>query len=854
MKTRTLTSFDRFGGVLLAALVSANVNASNVSMTASDGSGTSSLNAAGKWNNALAPSSTNDYFTAGFLLRTPASGSSNFFLGKSLSLDFNPANALVGLAMKYPASGSVRVDDLKLNGGGLFNGQGGTMSVYGNIIVLTNSYLDPQANGRVLAIYAPISGGSTNTINLRASAGNAGGIVQVLGDGSGYAGKYYIWGVGDSVPGAVLQVGNGGTNGSLGAGNVTDNNSLRFNRSDSFIVANVISGVGNVVMSGTGRLTLSGANTYAGGTTFNAGIVNFASLANLGIGDLNFAGGTLQFAAGNTADISARNVNLSGACTLDVGANNVSLANSIGNSGAGVLTKTGSGKLTLESPGTYTGATIVSAGTLALGAGGALSSSPVISLASGASLDVAAVTGFGLASGQTLAGSGTVIGALTYAYGATISPGDTTNGTLSVNGDAAFGNCTWRWDMNVPNIVGGTNDLLVVSGNLALTPGIAVNMVFPGGIPIPGTYTLCQCSGSLTGDPADLTANLGNYSVTFALNAAATPRSVTVTIAGMPQNLRWTGQNSSEWDTTSLNWTNTVGLTNTIFSPGDIVRFDDTAAQTAVSVGSIALPARTTVDTALSYTFSGSGSIAGPGGLTKSGNGTLVLDLTNSYAGSTLIQSGVVQLGNGDDMGTFGLGPVTNQAAIVLNRSDAAGVVANAITGAGSITSIGVGTVTLGGASDYTGLTTVSAGTLKLGSATALGSASSPTIVADGAALDVNGQTNVLEAVTISGAGAGGGALINSATANAVLNGAVTITSDATVGGSRNLTLNGVIAGPFALLKAGTGTTMLTATNLYTGGTVVNNGVLALSNSLALGSSAPITINSGSSALQLNGG
>lgn len=854
MLNRTLTPLVRLGGMLLVVLVAANSNAANVSMTASDASGTSSLNSAGKWSNALAPNATNDYFTAGFLLRTPASGSSNYFLGKSLSLDFSPTNALVGLAMKYPSSGSVRVDNLKLNGGGIFNGQGGTMSVYGNITVLTNSYLDPQANGRVLAIYAPISGGSTNTINFRASAGNSGGVVQVLGDGSGYAGKYYIWGVGDSAPGAVLQVGNGGTTGSLGVGNVTNNNSLRFNRSDSFTVANVISGAGSVVMSGTGRLTLSGANTYAGGTSFNAGVVNFASLANLGIGDLNFAGGTLQFAAGNTADISTRNVNLTGACTLDVGTNTVTLANSIGNSGVGSLTKAGSGKVTLESPVTYTGSTIVSAGTLALGAGGALSSSPVISLASGASLDVSAVAGFGLASGQTLAGSGTVVGAVTYAYGATISPGDTNSGTLTVNGDAALGNCSWRWELNVPNVVGVTNDLLVVNGNLALTPGIAVNMVFPAGIPIPGTYTLCQCTGSLTGDPTDLTANLGNYSVTFALNSAATPRTVTVTIAGMPQNLRWTGQSSSEWDTTSLNWINTVGLTNTLFSPGDVVRFDDTAVQTSVTVGSLALPARTTVDTALSYIFSGSGSIAGPGGLTKSGSGTLVLDLTNSYAGSTLIQSGVVQLGNGDDTGTFGLGPVTNQAAIVLNRSDAAGVVANAISGPGILTSSGIGTVTLSGSSDYTGLTTVSSGTLKLGSATALGSASSPTVVADGAVLDINGQTNVLEAVTINGVGAGTGALINSATGNAILNGPVTLASDATVGGSRNLTLNGAITGPFALTKAGTGTTTLAATNLYTGGTVVNAGVLSLSNNLALGGGAPVTINSGSSVLQLNGG
>ena len=57
------------------------------------------------------------------------------------------------------------------------------------------------------------------------------------------------------------------------------------------------------------------------------------------------------------------------------------------------------------------------------------------------------------------------------------------------------------------------------------------------------------------------------------------------------------------------------------------------------------------------------------------------------------------------------------------------------------------------------------------------------------------------------------GALINSATANAFLNGPVTLASDTTAGGSRNLTLNGVIDGPFAIIRAGAGTTMLAATD-----------------------------------------
>ena len=856
MKQPSLSSSARLGGALLAVLLTTSLHAANISMTASDAGGATSFNAAGKWSNAQAPSAANEYFTAGFLLRTPASGTSNYFLGNSLSLDFNPANPVVGLAIKYPtAPGFVRVENLKLNGGAIFNGVGGTMSVFGNITVLTNSFLDPQGNNRSLAIYSPISGGPTSAIGLRSwvgvSTANAGGSVQLLADNSGYGGNWVIWG---HTNGVVLQVGNGGTNGSLGSGYVTNNYSLRFNRSDSITVGNAISGTGSVVVAGSGKVTLTGANTYSGGTSNNAGILNFAALANLGTGDINFGGGTLQFAAGNTADISVRTVTLNGVGgTLDGGANNVTLANPIGNSGPGGLTKTGSGKLTLSGGGTYSGATVIVAGTLALGASGSLANSPVISVASGAAFDVSAAVGFGLASGQTLAGSGTVIGPVAYAYSATVSPGGTTNGTLTVNGDVALGSCAWRWDLNAPGVIGGTNDLLVVNGNLALSPGIAVNPIFPNSIPIPGTYILCQCTGTLTGDSTDLTASLGNYAVTFSLNTAASPRTVTMTVAGLPQSLRWTGQASSDWDTTTLNWTNVVGLTNTIFSPGDTVRFDDTATQFSVAVAAPALPSQTIVDTASTYTFSGTGSIGGPGGLTKTGAGTLVLDLTNTYAGPTVIQNGTLQLGNGDDTGSFGLGPVTNNGALVLYRGDTAGVFPNPIGGAGSLTVAGAGTVTLSGNSSYTGPTTVNAGTLKLGSAAALGSTNGNTVLVNGATLDLNGQTNVPELVVIEGAGAGTGALLNSSTNVATLGGPVTLANDAAVGGSRNLVINGVIRGAFVLTKAGTGTTTLAATNVFTGGTVVNSGILALANGQAVGN-APVIVNSGGTALQLNGG
>ena len=780
-------AIQRILALALAGVIGipAVLNAATVSMTAGDATGATSFNTSLHWNNAQAPSSANDYSTAGFLLRTPTTANPLPFAGASLSLDYSGASIgggrNLGLGIKAPVGSTITVTNLYLNRAAILQTQGqGVETVAGNISVLATSFLNAGQTNRVLAISAPISS-STSSVTIGilddGAPGNAGGVVQLLGDNSAYQGSWYICANSDIFGGycAALQVGNGGTSGNLGSGNVTNNYRLVFNRSDSLVVSNVISGSGSVTKSGSGQVTLTGANTYSG-------------------------------------------------------------------------------------------ATLVNSGTLAVGGGSSLASSSLISLTSGAILDVSAVAGLSLASGQTLTGSGTVTGAVTSATGTMLFPGNTNGGTLTVDGNVSLDACSMLWNLNTDALTGGTNtlnDLLVVKGNLALNPGITANLVFPGsGLPVSGTYTLCQCTGTLSGAAADLTTTLSSpsYTATFLLNTNVSPAIVAVNIAPVPvtnanpQNLVWTGQNSSYWDTTSLNWTNTAGL-NTNFSYGDFVLFDDTTYNTYVSLIS-SVPGGTTVDTASTYNFvTAGGSISGQGGLTKLGSGTLILDLNNDYTGSTLIQAGVVQLGNGDAVGSLGLGAVTNHGSIVLTRSDAAGIVPNAISGTGSVTMIGSGTVTLSGNNSFSGGTTVNAGTLKLGSATALGAASGSTVVNYGAVVDLNGQTDgSLGSVSINGPGTGTGALVNHSTNAGILNGPVTLAGDATVGGSGNMTLNGEISGSYGLTKVGAGTTTLTAPNAFSGATVVSGGTLDIRNGHALGTSPTATILSGANVLQLDGG
>lgn len=362
-----------------------------------------------------------------------------------------------------------------------------------------------------------------------------------------------------------LQLGNGGTSGSV-TGNINiDNNasSLIFNHSNTRTSNNTIFGTGQVVKEGAGELTLTGDNTYEGGTTINAGTLAINADSKLGApsGPLTFNGGTLKFLDG-FKDIDARRditLNSKGG-TLDT--NGISSMISQIMHGVGGLTKTGSGKLTLTGANEYAGLTTLKGGDLELEGAGSVTGdikldnpdSTLIFNNTDNTVFGGVISGTGMLektgknilvlsedstwtgntmvkngmlivngdlsiddngnaekamtttvnSGATLGGQGIVGGSVVIDSGAALRPGSDEYGNEAVGKLTIDGKLTLEkgststFQLGETHAIGGDyNDLVEVNGNLQL--GGTLNVSVPdGGTFGPGVYRLFNYSGDLS--------------------------------------------------------------------------------------------------------------------------------------------------------------------------------------------------------------------------------------------------------------------------------------------------------------------------------------------------------------------
>ncbi|MEQ6483209.1 autotransporter-associated beta strand repeat-containing protein [Salmonella enterica] len=579
----------------------------------------------------------------------------------------------------------------------------------------------------------------------------------------------------------------------LGTGDVTDNATLEMNTGGDFI--NNIGGTGRVEKSGDDALTLSGSNTYTGGTTINDGTLIATSVDALGSGDVT-----------NNAVLE-----------LNTGGDFI---NNIG--GTGRVEKSGDDTLTLSGSNSYTGGTLISGGTLvatnvdALGSGD-VTNNAVLELNTGGTFDNA-ISGSGqvVKSGDetlTLSGSNTYTGGTTINDGTLIATsvdalgsGDVTdNAVLELNTGGDFDNAI----SGSGQVVKSGDETLTLSGTNSYTDGTLISG---------GTLVATNLEALGTGDVTN--------NATLELNTGG----------DFINNIGGTGRVEKSGDETlTLSGSNTY-TGGTLISGGTLVATNVEALGTGDVTDNAVLELNTGGDFI--------NNIGGTGRVEKSGDDTLTLSGSNSYTGGTLISGGTLVATNVDALGS---GDVTDNATLELNTG---GTFDNAISGSGQVVKSGDETLTLSGANSYTGGTLISSGTLVANDVNALGTGD----VTDNAVLELNtggdfdnaisGSGQVVksgdETLTLSGANSyTGGTLISGGTLVATsveALGSGDVTDNAVLELNTGGTFDNAISGSGQVVKSGDKTLTLSGANSYTGGTTISGGTLVASNVEALGS------------------
>jgi len=246
-------------------------------------------------------------------------------------------------------------------------------------------------------------------------------------------------------------------------------------------------------------------------------------------------------------------------------------------------------------------------------------------------------------------------------------------------------------------------------------------------------------------------------------------------------------------------------------------------------------------------TLTVAGNIVGTsgGGLTKTGNDTLVLAGANAYDGATTIGAGIVQVGAGGATGSLGTGVVHNNGQLVVDRTGSVSLT-NVIGGSGSLVNLGTGTLVLGPTNTYLGQTLISTGVVQVVTARSLGA--TPAVFNPA---QVNIGWGELEA-------AASFSLNDTNTGLTVDNGTIGVDTNVT------LTIANPITSATSLTKSRNGTLILSGNNTIsgvlnvdTGSLTGSDGALRITTINALGGVPTINIRNnqvgGSSTLQLDG-
>jgi fibronectin-binding autotransporter adhesin len=396
--------------------------------------------------------------------------------------------------------------------------------------------------------------GSSQPMTMAGTVTGTGGLIQT-GTGTTTLITSNTYSGTTTIAHGTLQIGNGGTVGQYGSGNVVDNGFLNFDRSDPVLtIPTTISGTGNVTQSGGGTLVLSGPNSYSGGTTIFNGTIKITNAGALGFGGIvSTSPGAANVAASSTLDLSGQTVTepitLNGGTLTNSSASAAAVTSGV--VGVGVISSTGgfTGDAAVAYNGAGAGATAtpelgLSSASFTINTGGSYTVAPTCTISGGGGTGATAIAvlakgtvsrvtvnnpGVGYTSAPTLTFSGTAITVATASGNATNFILDGIEETTAGSGYSSSPTATLTATagtavLGTPVISGinlAANSFIAGTGNIS----VAGDITGTGGLTISNTATVAfSGANTYTGST---TVNGGSNLVIAAAGSLPTGDSVT---------------------------------------------------------------------------------------------------------------------------------------------------------------------------------------------------------------------------------------------------------------------------------------------------------------------------------------